>query len=71
MAKETKTEAVRRALLERKARLAIRLQSEARKNRLLKVLERRIWPGVPAGVLGRTIPKAAEAEILGYGPDAV
>ena len=45
MAKETKTEAIRRALLERKARLAIRPQSESRKKRLLKLLEGRIWPG--------------------------
>lgn len=71
MAKETKTEAIRRALLERKARLAIRPQSESRKNRLLRVLERRIWPGVPAGVLGRAITKAEEEEILGFGPDGV
>lgn len=71
MAKETKTEAIRRALLERKALLAIRPQSESRKNRLLKVLERRIWPGVPADVLGRRIAKTAEEEIVGYGPDGV
>ena len=71
MAKETKTEAIRRALLERKARLAIRPQSESRKKRLLNLLERRIWPGVPAGVLGRTITKAEEEEILGFGPEGV
>ena len=71
LAHETKTEAIRRALLERKARLAVQPQGESREKRLLTVLERRIWPQVPPDVLGRSISKAAEEEILGYGPDGV
>ena len=61
MDEEIKTQADRRELLAR----------EARKNRLLTVLECRIWPGVPAELLGRTIDKAAVEEILGFGPDGV
>ncbi len=71
MAKETKPEAIRRALLERKARLAIRPQTESRKIRLLRLLECRIWPGVPASVRGRQTTKAEVEEILGFGPDGV
>lgn len=71
LTKETKTEAIRRALLERKARLMIRPQGGSRKKRLLTLLERRIWPQVPPEVLGRSISKAVEEDILGFGPDGV
>ena len=71
MAKETKTEALRRALLERKTRLAIAPQLESGKERLFMLLERRIWPGIPPNVLGRTMTKAEEEELLGFGPEGV
>jgi len=71
LAKETKTEAIRLALLERKARLQIRATSSSRRERLDNLLRNRIWPQVPKNVLGRKISKAQEERILGYGPRGV
>jgi antitoxin VapB len=63
---ETKTGAVRTALRERKARLAA---DTRRSERIRRVLEDEIWPQVPPEVLGTTITKAEEEEILGIGPE--
>jgi hypothetical protein len=71
LTKETKTEAIRQALLERQARLKMRPGSVSRKVRLESLLERRIWPGIPRNVLGRRISKHAEEKILGFGPSGV
>jgi antitoxin VapB len=71
LAKETKTEAIRRALLERKERLRIRTTNYSRKDRLETFLRNRIWPQVPKNVLGTKISKAKEEQILGYGPQGV
>ncbi len=46
LAGESKTEAIRRALEERKRRLTGRSTAE-RRQRVLKLLERRIWPTCP------------------------
>lgn len=70
MAKETKTEAVRRALSERKERLEARGGGD-RKQRLLQYLEREVWPYIPPEERGRTLTREEEDEILGYGPDGV
>ena len=63
---ESKTEAVRQALKERRARLAFREQAENRPARIRRVLEGEIWPAVPADVLGTTISRQEEEQILGY-----
>ena len=68
LAGETKTAAIRNALEERKARLHLTAGTHAR-GRLLHYLERSVWPKVPPEVLGRTISKAEEEAILGYGPE--
>lgn len=68
---ESKTEAVRRALEERKARLAYRLADGNRSARLQRFLENEVWPQVPAGQLGRRLSRAEEEAILGYGPEGV
>ena len=47
LANETKTEAIRRALLERKARLGLPGTSMRRKDRLENFLLQRIWPTIP------------------------
>ncbi len=71
LAGESKTEAVRRALEERKARLAYRRADGDRQARLQRFLENEVWPSAPAGELGRRLPRSAEEEILGYGPEGV
>ena len=69
LAHETKTDAVRRALAERKVRLQARGGKVAPKESLREYFERHVWPLVPADQLGRTLTREEEDEILGYGPD--
>jgi antitoxin VapB len=69
MAHETKTEAIRRALEERKSRLTNR--SASRGDRVRAYLERYVWPTIPPDLLGKPITKEEREEILGYGPDGV
>ena len=64
---ESKTEAIRRALEERRARLALSENAGNRSTRLRRLLEDEIWPAVPADVLGTTISREEEERILGYG----
>jgi len=68
LAKETKTEAIRRALEERKERLRLR-GGKSKREGLEEWLRTEIWPQIPPEVLGRTISKEEREEILGYGPD--
>ncbi|MEO7652446.1 MAG: type II toxin-antitoxin system VapB family antitoxin [Bryobacteraceae bacterium] len=68
LAGETKTEAIRKALLDRKARLQAGLGQSQSKARLLEFLERSVWPQVHADALGRVLSKEEEDEILGFGP---
>lgn len=68
---ESKTEAIRRALEERRDRLARFPADGNPADRLRRVLEREIWPSIPAAQLGRPVTKAEEESILGYGPDGV
>jgi antitoxin VapB len=71
LAGESKTEAIRRALLDRKQRLAIRRTETGKYERLQALLRNRIWPEIPADLRGRPLSKAQREEILGYGPDGV
>jgi antitoxin VapB len=71
LAGETKTEAIRQALIERKVRLQSRGGRLNRKESLLQFLEREVWPHVPPGELGRTLTREEEDDILGFGPDGV
>ncbi len=71
LAKETKTEAIRRALMERKERLAIRRVNPGKAERLRRLLEEEIWPTIPPDVRGKPITKEEREAILGYGPDGV
>ena len=70
LAGESKTEAIRRSLLERRARLRGKPLG-ARRARLLTVLASKVWPAIPAGERGRRLTKVEEDEILGYGPGGV
>ena len=72
IAKETKTEAIRRALVERRDRLAVRRVDPGKAERLRRLLEDHIWPSIPAELRGRPpLTKAEKEEILGYGPNGV
>jgi antitoxin VapB len=68
---ETRTEAVRRALEDRRANLAIRRAGEDRHARLLRFLAAEVDPLVPAAERGRRLTRDEEAALLGYGPDGV
>ena len=67
---ESKTEAIRRALDERRRRLKGK-SAEERRARVLGFLEKKVWPTLPEGERGRRITRAEEDDILGYGPAGV
>jgi antitoxin VapB len=69
LARETKTEAIRRALLERKARLSIRRGTASRKDRLEIFLRKRVWPTLPQEIRQSRLTKKEKESILGYGPE--
>jgi antitoxin VapB len=65
---ESKTEAIRRALEERRRRLKGHAPAD-RRARVLAFLRKKVWASVPKSELGRRLSKAEEDEILGYGSD--
>ena len=69
LARETKTEAIRRALLERRARLQARAGKPGGRKSLREYMEQDVWPMMPAGELGRVLTRVEEDQILGYGPE--
>ncbi|MBT8336340.1 MAG: type II toxin-antitoxin system VapB family antitoxin [Gemmatimonadetes bacterium] len=68
---ESKTEAVRVALLERRARLRMRIGEGARARRVQRFLEDEVWSSIPDDQLGRAPDKAEREAILGYGSEGV
>jgi antitoxin VapB len=71
LAGESKTEAIRIALVERRERLALHARGRTRYEEVMEWLENHVWPRLPADQLGRRLSAEEEAEILGYGPDGV
>lgn len=69
MAGETKTEAIRRALIERRSKIRSRVSPVARRESIERWLEREVWSKLPEGVRGVPISKAEREEILGIGPE--
>lgn len=67
LAGETKTQAVRRALEERKQRLTVSAATERRGYRLRRFLGVEVWPVIPKRERGRRLTKTEEESILGYG----
>lgn len=65
---ETKTEAIKRALAERRQRLVHRVDPADGHGRALRFLERDVWPTIPAAAAGRRMTRTEEDAILGYGP---
>lgn len=68
---ESKTEAIRRALLERRARLRMRVAGPERNARVRRFLEREVWSRVPPDQRGRAPDRAERESILGYGEEGV
>lgn len=68
---ETKTEAVRRALEERRDRLSFRLAGRDRLQGLRRFLESEVWPVVPDGQRGRRLSREEEEALLGLGKEGV
>jgi len=67
---ESKTEAIRRALEDRRQRLK-HGSTDRRRDRVLKFLEKHVWATLPKGERGRRLTRAEEDHILGYGPEGV
>lgn len=68
---ESKTEAIRQALLERRARLRYRITAASRRARIESFLEREIWSRVPESQLGHAPGRAERERILGYGEGGI
>ena len=71
LAGESKTEAIRRALSERKQQLLVRRGSGSKEERLRLLLRTRIWPEIPVNLRLRGISKREREKILGHGSDGV
>ena len=67
---ESKTEAIRRALAERRRRLTS-VSTDDRRARVLRFLKEKVWPTLPKDQVGRRLTRAEEDGILGYGPGGV
>jgi antitoxin VapB len=67
---ESKTEAVRKALLDRRDRLRL-VRGGAPRRDLERFLETHVWPAIPSRVLGREVTKEEAEEYLGFGPGGV
>ena len=67
---ESKTEAIRRALEERRRRLKA-VSPVERRTRVIRFLEKTVWAGLPASERGRRLSREEEDAILGYGPGGV
>jgi len=68
---ESKTEAIRQALLERRARLRFRVTVASRRARAQAFLEREVWPRVPVDQIGHPPSREERERILGYGEAGV
>ena len=66
---ESKTEAIRKALEERRRQL--KGPNADRRRHVIAFLERKVWPTIPKAHVGRRLTRAEEDRILGYGPEGV
>jgi antitoxin VapB len=71
IAGESKTEAIRKALAERRQRLLREMGPPARAERLRRFFAEEIWPLVPPAERGRPVSKREREEILGYGEEGI
>ncbi len=70
MTGESKTEAIRKALEDRKRRLK-GVPAPGRRASVLAFLKNQVWTSVPKEQFGRSLTRAEEDAILGYGPEGV
>lgn len=70
LAGESKTEAIRRALEERRNRLRVPDLAQ-RRERVLRLLRTKLWASLPKEQRGRRLSREEEDAILGYGPEGV
>jgi len=63
---ESKTEAIRKALDERRRRLLAQTVTPRSEGRLLAFLEDEIWSQIPAELMGHPLTKEEKEAILGY-----
>ncbi len=68
---ETKTQAIRVALEERRRRLHAGIDPAAREAEILRWLETEIWSQIPPELRGQPHDNARDDAILGYGSDGV
>jgi antitoxin VapB len=71
MTGESKTEAIRKALAERRQRLSREIGQPGHGDRLRRFLADEIWAVLPAQARGRAMSKREREEILGYGKEGV
>jgi antitoxin VapB len=67
---ESRTEAVRKALEERRHRLAMQVATHDKVG-LLTFLQNEVWSQIPAAQAGVQLTKEEEERILGYGEQGV
>jgi antitoxin VapB len=67
---ESKTDAIRRALEERRRRLRSHSTVQQRAG-VLRFLEETVWRTQPKSEMGRRLSREEEDEMLGYGPTGV
>jgi len=68
---ESKTQAIRVALEERRRRLSTGIDPAAREAELLRFLEEEIWSKIPPELRGQPHDGARDDAIIGYGPDGL
>ncbi len=68
---ETKTQAIRVALEERRARLTSAIDPEALLAARLEWMEREIWSHIPPEERGKPHDSARDDAIIGYGPNGL
>ena len=68
---ESKTQAVRVALEERRQRLTSGVDPEARRAELLRFMEEEIWSLVPPQERDQPHDSARDDAVIGYGPDGL
>ena len=71
LAGESKTAAIRQALRERQQRLLLARGGRRRGDRMVDVLQARLWSKLPPGVRGAAVSRGEREAILGYGPEGV
>jgi antitoxin VapB len=68
---ETKTEAIRRALQERKERLSLLTPGRDLNKSIRSLLETEVWPLIPEQLLGKPLKPKEHDRILGYGREGI